>query len=287
MGKLLGSKKKSDSILAGQKPLKPLHQKKPRRRLFIRALSAVGVVAIGSFLLLLATDKIMLAVATAFPERVRAFQVELVAGEDAGPARQEKARKETLRLLKEHAGDLDAVAKHLQNTLPAKSVGLVDAGADRILASIVYRVPTLRVDADVMRLLSTDGEVYGEARTEPEKNLPLLSGLFDPKDTLVWSSEGAVVLDEVRTQSVKDALQLLANLKTSQLAFDEIRNIPSRGLSLVNQSEKFEVFLGRPPYDKKISRLEKILVKLRLKGVTAARIELDYEGKAFIKEKIL
>lgn len=243
--------------------------------------------AVGSFLLLVATNKLMLAVSTIFPERARVFQVEIVSHDGASPARQERARTETLRLLLEHGGDLDEVAKRLQNTLPAKSVGLVDAGGERVLVAVTYRVPLIRVEADLMRLLSTDGEIYGEARTEPEKMLPLITGLFEPRETLTWNDEGALSLDTSRRQSVKDALELIDALKKSRIVFDEIRHVPSRGLTLVNQSEKFEVFLGRAPYDKKISRLEKILVKLRVKGTTAARIELDYEGKAFIKEKAL
>ena len=42
--------------------------------------------------------------------------------------------------------------------------------------------------------------------------------------------------------------------------------------------------MGRSPFENRYKKLEKILASLKGKRVENARIELDFEGKAFVKE---
>ena len=60
-----------------------------------------------------------------------------------------------------------------------------------------------------------------------------------------------------------------------------------RGFFVVLQTSETEVALGRSPFSGKLVRLHEILKRLEKTSSTAARIELDYQGKAFIKEKKL
>jgi len=43
--------------------------------------------------------------------------------------------------------------------------------------------------------------------------------------------------------------------------------------------------LGQSPFGPHLDRLDKIMAKLKSKNQIAERIELDYQGKAFIKLK--
>jgi hypothetical protein len=46
-----------------------------------------------------------------------------------------------------------------------------------------------------------------------------------------------------------------------------------------------EIVIGLQPFAYKLKKLQNILDGLRRDGIVASRIELDYEGKAFIKER--
>ena len=54
---------------------------------------------------------------------------------------------------------------------------------------------------------------------------------------------------------------------------------------VVMKDNEAEVALGRPPFAEKLVKLGELINKLSKKGDVASRIELDYQGKAFIKLK--
>ena len=87
------------------------------------------------------------------------------------------------------------------------------------------------------------------------------------------------------SRAIEDVLELIEALKADATEYSHINFIKHRGFSITLKGDSTEVFLGNAPYNVKITRMHSIILDLRKKGSQAQRIELDYDGKAFIKEK--
>lgn len=180
---------------------------------------------------------------------------------------------------------LDAIAKNIQARLHAKQVTVARQSGDELQIVLNFREPVMRVAADRTRLLDKDGEVYTEPFQNSQEQLPLLSGLFAEGYHPEWTPGGALKLTEDQQRIVGEAIALQQNIQDKKLSFSELRHVKFRGFTVVDQNKHLEILLGQAPYDKKLDRLQALLQQVQQKGQTISRIELDYEGKAFIKEK--
>ncbi len=183
---------------------------------------------------------------------------------------------------------LARAARALQSKFLADSVHLVRVAPNRISLLLKPRTPIMRVKGESIRLLSQLGHVYGTARDD-HASLPLLSGLIDTNNVARMRDNNTLLLSAEQEVIAKEALELLALLSQTTLrdSFDEIRFVKFRGITLRSSHDDLEVTIGRSPFDRKVDGLNRILAGLKKKGSQAQRIELDYDGKAFIKEKRL
>ena len=154
----------------------------------------------------------------------------------------------------------------------------------KFVINLKTRTPRFAVKADKLRVISASGIVYGSYKKS--LGLPLLKGVFRrPKSAFRINKNNSLILSEDEQNLINEALLLskvlLENsLKTKSITFERYRgffaDIPHLNL---------EVSFGRKPFQTKITKLFKVLSKLRQSGKVASRIELDYDGKAFVREK--
>jgi hypothetical protein len=85
---------------------------------------------------------------------------------------------------------------------------------------------------------------------------------------------------------VRDALDVWRLVEENNIPVKQLNFQKFRGYALTLQDDT-EIVIGLKPFAYKLKKLNDILTGLARDGIVASRIELDYEGKAFIKERKL
>ena len=145
------------------------------------------------------------------------------------------------------------------------------------------REPLFYILADKSRLVSKKGEVYGLYKTN-YKNLPQLSNILDKnRKSFSLSKNKALKLSKTEIERIQEALLILRVSGNSSLGLKTLTYIPYRGFQASFYNNESVVILGRKPFKEKFIKLKEVYNQLKRKGQKAKLIELDYEGKAFIK----
>ena len=194
--------------------------------------------------------------------------------------------KEILELFtkkKESFGSLQALARYLQDTYYFAQTTIIQTGPKRLKIFIKERSPSFSVSADTKRLLSDIGEIYGISNNRATK-LPHLQDILDNnRETYVFSERNTLNLSSEEKIRIEEALTILELSKKYSLTLESLTFVHYRGFKVRLRGEKTDVFVGRKPFDYKFAKLIEIQKQIREKNHEAQRIELDYEGKAFIK----
>lgn len=149
--------------------------------------------------------------------------------------------------------------------------------------------PIYLVKADKLRYLSSEGVVFGDPRKnyfkiEPEPTY--IVDLFDRKSGS-WNfyNNSSLILEQKERVLVDQVLNLRGVLRDNNIIAEKIIVDRYRGFSLILKDTNTEVILGSKDFASRVVRLATVTRNLEKKGIQAERIELDYEGKAFIKER--
>jgi hypothetical protein len=188
--------------------------------------------------------------------------------------------------------DLHALARAIESLGMLDAVRVIRPVSDTILVQSNLRKPALLVETgSKIRFLTTDGTVFADA-SDPALTagsfVPtvLVSGVFASRTSLALDASMRLPLLDDERRHLLDAIEVWQ--KTVELGIElQIINYQRfRGFS-ISLTDGSEIILGLHPFDYKLKKLRSILDGLKRDGIAAARIELDYEGKAFIKEKRL
>ena len=142
------------------------------------------------------------------------------------------------------------------------------------------------------RFLTRDGTVYGEFRdTEnaptPVKLLSVVNGVFDEhQGNRLFDHSLRLITSPEEKSILLQAISLSTIVANNNLSISGVSYQKFRGYSIKLKDET-DVVLGLYPFEHKLEKLKSIQLRLSARGVAASRIELDYDGKAFIKEKKL
>ena len=160
---------------------------------------------------------------------------------------------------------------------------------DRLLISLRPRIPVMCVEADQLRLVSDQGEIYGLAGIEGKPSCPgpKLIGIFGNNEKFELSDTQTVNLTPEVQTAVLEAITLLNDANSHEMKFLSIEFRKHRGFTVQLDGIETMVSLGRAPFLPKLDKLKLLLGKLASRGEVAMRIELDYQGKAFVKLKKL
>ncbi len=176
-------------------------------------------------------------------------------------------------------------ARQIQQLESFASVHLLRLDREQVTVTLHRRSPQLCLQADKVRLISSTGDVYGS----PDPTAcpgPVVLGIIQRANThYAMQSNYTLELTDDEQTAVNEVLTLWSELQESKLAVASIEYRLYRGFIITLRDNATEVAVGRAPFNGRLSRLSEILAKLAQKGETAQRIELDYQGKAFIKLK--
>ncbi len=190
------------------------------------------------------------------------------------------------------AGELKKLSKLVESLGMVDHVRVIRPVADTVILSAQLRRPVLLVNTGAKnRYLSLDATVFGDSADSsgnPSGASPavIVTGVFDQRQNPTVDDSMRVLTTTDERRHLADALEVWQKSNESMIELRQINFQKFRGYS-ITLSDGTEVVLGIKPFDYKLKKLRGILENLKKDGSVAARIELDYEGKAFIKEKKL
>lgn len=295
MGLFQGKAKRS--VLAKQKPKKAGAKKKPDGRwpLAWKLLAGAGLVGLALFGTYQLKRRAVAWLAS--NDKPIAWRITLKPEDGATVSDQtwssiyETARK---TLAQGGSEDLKRTAAAIQRLDAFARVSVVRLSQQDVAIEVRARQPVLCVKADQLRLIGADGEVFGS----PEKDGipcpgPVLVDIFDERASGATGGKRFSLAEDFtldvspeEREALKEAVSLQSEGKRRQLKIRSMDYQKFRGfLVVLAEPDGLELELGRAPFGPKLEKLDGLLQKLHEKGEQAARIELDYQGKAFIKLK--
>ncbi len=179
--------------------------------------------------------------------------------------------------------ELEKFSRTLYRGMGLRSIQLIQTAPDKLAIATEVFTPKLIVDLDRLRFVTEDGIIFGTAAATEGSGLPVLKGLY--KNAPFTKSENeTLVLSPANQRIVEEALLAIQegaryNIQYRSLNYDEFR-----GLSGDLLEPAYRITIGFRPFDAKYLKLEKVIGSLKDRGLTSASIELDYNGKAFVKE---
>ncbi|MEZ4742880.1 MAG: hypothetical protein R3B45_10615 [Bdellovibrionota bacterium] len=183
---------------------------------------------------------------------------------------------------------LHKISKEIQTQSDYARVHAIKTSLNTIVITAVKREPYLVVKADEFRFLSKEGIVFGSLANKEGKSpyISVFGIFFDHKENSPYTlqEDNSYKLSQAEKSRVKNAIMLMEIIEKENLAINKIVFQPYRGFSIFLRNENTEVVIGKPPYNTRFARLKSILENMREKGILYSKIELDYDGKAFIKE---
>ncbi len=190
------------------------------------------------------------------------------------------------------AGELRWLAHQVESTGLLDGVKVIRPVMNTILVQANLRKAALLVEVgNKVRFLTADGTVFGDA-SQPgnysgaSSPSALVSGIFETRGNLhIDPSMRLSLLNDERLH-VLDAIDIWQKSLAAGIDIRSIRYLRFRGFAIILADDS-EIVLGLRPFEYKIRKLRSILDGLKRDGTVASRIELDYDGKAFIKEKRL
>jgi len=133
-----------------------------------------------------------------------------------------------------------------------------------------------------------DGSDAGLASSK-EKKFIKVSGIFKSRKSrrFVVKSDNSLKVRDDEKARIKEVIRLVQLSKQNKIEMTQIVFKQYRGFVSLIQKDNIEVSFGRAPFKARFVRLQNILDNLKHRGILYSKIELDYDGKAFIKEKRL
>ncbi|MCX6104762.1 MAG: hypothetical protein NTY08_02910 [Proteobacteria bacterium] len=286
-----GRKSRRESVLTRQKPR---NQKSRWRSLKARVIGIAlfcGVVAGGAFIYSKNRfQRSNLSVKSARVIDPNSWDLVLKLGEHTSIS--DQARSDLLNTTRHLLGqgsheDLEMAAKAIQKLGSYADVRVTKIAPFNVIISLTKREPVFCVESDKLRLVSTLGEIYGQVDQSAGEACPgpVLSGVFEDRLPVELGEDLTVTVDSTTKLLLREAITLLQDARKKDLVLEHLQLQKFRGFVCELAATKTEVALGRAPFVEKLDKLKGILDKLALRQEQAQRIELDYQGKAFVKLK--
>ena len=113
----------------------------------------------------------------------------------------------------------------------------------------------------------------------------MLEGVLDTTRKYARDEDSLYMLSDAEQTNVQQALELSQMAMQIGFICEKIIYEQYRGWQAKIEDVAALVFFGPAPFGSKLQKLRDILASLRAKNMQAARIELDYEDKAFVQQK--
>jgi hypothetical protein len=214
-------------------------------------------------------------------ERPELLVLSSIGVEDDAPIREAYSQLPSI-----NGDSLPEFAERLHQKMGLRSITLVRTAPQRLSIGTEPFAAALIVELDRRRYATDDGIIFGEVTDGTASPLPILKGL-DRRQMMVRTSNGTYSVSAGNQKIIDEALLAIHegskyNIKYRSLVYDDFR-----GISGDLEASNYRVTLGFKPYSNKYMKLEKIILSLKERGLSSATIEVDYKGKAFVKESVL
>ena len=188
--------------------------------------------------------------------------------------------------LKSSSFSISNLAKKIQESSNFSKVTVYKTLPQKIHVHIFERTPLLSIHADKHRLISKTGEVYGTFEKDEHASLVTLKNFFN-KDRKNFSflANNSLKLDEEEQKKINEALLVYHQSQKNNFKIKNITLLKFRGFLINIKDNPVNIILGRKPFTKKFIKLQKIIAQNETKDQELLTIELDFDGKAFIKKK--
>jgi hypothetical protein len=188
--------------------------------------------------------------------------------------------------------ELSSLAHQVEGLGTLDSVKVIRPLAGTVILSAQMRQPALLVSVgSKVRYLTLDGTVFGDDSIISESSswvrpTVLVTGIFDQRMNPAMDDSLRVIVTPDERRHLTEAIELWqlaleASFSVKAIGFQKFRGY------VLSMAEETEIVIGPKPFEYKLKKLRGILDGLKREGTLAARIELDYGGKAFIKERKL
>jgi len=186
-------------------------------------------------------------------------------------------------------GDPDDLLKAIatiKTDVSFAKVHFVRTGLEQLTLYYAKRVPVMCYQGDQqLYFISTAAEIYGFVDDPQKCPGPLVTGILDGRRNV--KRNAVLTLSKEEQQNTERALQLAKILAYYKHDPTKLSYEKYRGFYINIRDLETEIALGNPPYETKLEKLGEVLKQISSKGEVAQRIELDFQGKAFIKMKKL
>jgi hypothetical protein len=211
-------------------------------------------------------------------------QLSIVAGLDADE--QTRVLKTYQQLTAVNPKAMKSMAIELHQQLGLRRIDLVQTAPFRLSIATHPFVASLVVELDRPRFVTDDGVIFGQLSPNEATTLPMLRGL-DRSAPLIRTANGTFVPGAGQQRQIEEALLAIKEGRRYNILYRSLTYDDFRGLSGELVEPSYRITLGFRHFENKYLKLDKILTSLKQRGLTAATIELDYKGKAFVKESVL
>lgn len=195
-------------------------------------------------------------------------------------------REAYVELTKIDGQSLPQFSERLHQKMGLRSITLIRTAPERLAIGTEPFAAEMIVELDRRRFATADGIIFGELSEGQISPLPVLKGL-DRRQNMTRTANGTYRVSSGNQKIINEALLAIHegskyNIKYRSLVYDDFR-----GISGDLEASSYRVTLGFKPYSNKYMKLEKIILSLKERGLSSATIEVDYKGKAFVKESVL
>lgn len=211
---------------------------------------------------------------------------QLLAAQSLDPEDQVRIRESYRSLDQVNAQTLLPMARQLHQSMGLRTINIIQTAPHRLWIATEPFEAQLLVELDRIRYVTEDGIIFGQLAENEISTLPLLKGL-DRKAPLVRSPNGTLIPSSGNQRIIEDTILAIQEGKRYNIQYRSMIYDDFRGLTGELQEPAYRITLGFKPFDRKYLKLDKILASLKQRGLTSATIELDYKGKAFVKETVL
>lgn len=157
--------------------------------------------------------------------------------------------------------------------------------SDEIEIKVVIPEPIALIQSDELMYVSRNGHIFKSSHIGSDASkFVTIAGLIDPYQRKAsFNKTNKLMLDDKEKLHLGNALSVIKMAEQQGLELKSLNHDEFRGISIELNSGA-EVFLGHQPYDKKFLRLTNILANAEQSHSKIERIELDFNGKAFVKK---
>lgn len=280
-------KKATKSVLVSQKPRRKSRTKISFRTIFILLVVAGGFWGVTELKALIKSEAAN-AAQTASASKPINWKIGIVLeGKNSLP---NPMAENILKLASSALGqgspeEMRQTAELVQQEVSFEQVSIIKTGLNTATLYLNRRKPVMCIEADRLRLVTSTGDIYGEPSLIDCPG-PILSGVFvDKKSRFITLKDMTVGISQSEREIIRESSELLNELTKHKYQVSSMEFHKFRGFGITIKDLGTTVTLGQSPFGPHLDRLDKIMAKLKSKNQIAERIELDYQGKAFIKLK--